>query len=188
VPARPPHSIDHRTGKRVGAPAPSGQAVAAVVAPPPTPPAPTPKPDAPAADAPATLVIAIAPWCDLSVDGQSRGRTPQTLSLPPGPHHVVCVNPVSGQRLTRDLALAAGQRHELRERLYAMVRVQPRLTRGDAFAVDGGKPASGVADVEPGRRRVTLYKAGAALDTRWIDVPPAGCTLVDAPQLTCEKP
>ena len=113
----------------------------------------------PAADAPATLAVAIAPWCDLTIDGQSRGRSPTTLSLPPGPHHLVCVNPVSGQRLTRDLTLAAGERRELREQLYAMVRVQPRLTRGDAFAVDGAKPASAAAEVEPGRRRVTLYEA-----------------------------
>jgi hypothetical protein len=174
------------------APSATGQAAAPALAAPATSsvatPPPTAKPAAPAPDAPATLVVAIAPWCDVTIDGQPRGRTPQTLSLPPGPHRLVCVNGVSGQRLTRDLTLAAGERHEVRERLYAMVRVQPRLSRGDAFAVDGGKPASGAADVEPGRRRVTLYKAGAALDTRWIDVPPAGCTLVDAPQLACEKP
>lgn len=98
------------------------------------------------------------------------------------------MNPVSQQRLTREVTLAPGERRELREKLYAMVRVRPRLSRGDAFSVDGGKPASGAADVEPGRRRVTLYKAGAEVETRWLDVPPAGCTLVDAPQLACDKP
>ena len=69
-----------------------------------------------------------------------------------------------------------------------MVRVRPHLVRGDAFAIDGGKPASAAADVEPGRRRVTLLKEGAEVETRWLDVPPAGCTLVDAPALACEKP
>ena len=69
-----------------------------------------------------------------------------------------------------------------------MVRVHPRLTRGDAFAFDGAKPASSTAEVEPGRRRVTLYQSGAEVETRWIDVPPVGCALVDAPRLACEKP
>jgi serine/threonine-protein kinase len=169
---------------RLPPPAPTGATVAAAVDPSPAPVV-APKP---APDAPATLAVAIAPWCDLTVDGNARGRSPATLTLPPGPHHLVCVNPSSGRRLTRDLTLAAGEQRELREKLYATVRVQPRLSRGDAFAVDGSKPASAAADVEPGRRRVTLYKAGAEVETRWLDVPPAGCTLVDAPSLACEKP
>ncbi|MCU1276830.1 MAG: serine/threonine protein kinase, partial [bacterium] len=134
------------------------------------------------------LAVAIAPWCDLAIDGQPRGRSPATLTLPPGTHQLSCVNPVSGQRLTRQLDLAPGEHRELREKLYATVRVQPRLARGDAFAIDGGKAASATAQVEPGRRRATLYKSGAEIETRWIDVPLGGCTLVDAPRLACEKP
>ena len=137
---------------------------------------------------PATLAVAIAPWCDLTVDGLARGRSPTTLSLPPGPHRLSCVNPVSGNRLTRDLELQPGERRELREKLYATVHVQPHLVRGDAIAVDGTPASSAAAQVEPGRHRVTLYKAGAEVETRWIDVPPRGCTLVDAPQLSCEIP
>ena len=132
--------------------------------------------------------MAIAPWCDLTVDGQPRGRTPQTLRLPPGAHHLVCVNSASGGRLTRDLDLRPGEQRQLRERLYPLVRLQPRLSRGDAFAVDGGAPGGAPVEVEPGRRRVTLFKAGAAVDTRYVDVAPAGCILVDAPRLACEKP
>jgi serine/threonine-protein kinase len=168
-------------------PSPTGATVAVLA--PPDPPAPiAAAPPQPAADAPATLAVAIAPWCDLTVDGNPRGRSPATLTLPPGQHRLVCVNPVSGRRLARDLTLAPGEHRELREKLYATVRLQPRLSRGDAFAIDGGKPASAPTEVEPGRRRVTLYKAGAELETRWLDVPPAGCTLVDAPSLACEKP
>ena len=193
TPATPPLAGEtrkptHHPHATPAAPA-TGQTSATVAVATPAPPAPPPiAAPTPAADAPATLAVAIAPWCDLTVDGHARGRSPATLSLPPGPHHLVCVNPVSGQRLTRDLDLAAGERRELREKLYAMVRMQPRLTRGDAFAVDGGKSASVASDVEPGRRRITVYKAGVAIETRWLDVPPAGCTLVDAPQLACEKP
>ena len=188
----PPSSTAAHAGKRPGASRappsttaptePSGEAVAVAA------PATVSPPPAMAADTPATLVVAIAPWCDLAVDGQPHGRTPQTLRLPAGPHHVTCVNPVSGHRITRDLELAGGERRELRERLYATVRLQPRLRRGDAFAVDGGAPSLAALEVEPGRRRVTLYQAGAELETRWLDVPPAGCILVDAPRLACERP
>jgi eukaryotic-like serine/threonine-protein kinase len=184
IPKNEPKKLTHHAHPT---PPPTGATVA-TPAPPLTPSPPPPSPPQPAADAPATLAIAIAPWCDLTVDGQSRGRSPASLTLPPGPHHLSCVNPVSGNRLTRDLDLKPGERRELREKLYATVRVQPRLTRGDAFAVDGAKPSSSTAEVEPGRRRVTLYKAGAEVETRWIDVPPGGCTLLDAPRLTCEKP
>jgi hypothetical protein len=69
-----------------------------------------------------------------------------------------------------------------------MVRLQPHLTRGDAIAVDTGKPANAPVEIEPGRHRVTLYQSGAEVETRWIDVPPGGCKLVDAPRLACEKP
>jgi hypothetical protein len=188
APTRTPKAATHHA-HAAPAIAPSGATPAIAPAPTPAPSTPTPTPTpTPAADAPATLAVAIAPWCDLAVDGQSRGRSPATLTLPPGPHHLVCVNPVSGNRLTRELDLRPGERRELREKLYALVRVAPRLTRGDAVAVDGGKPSSSPPEIEPGRRRVTLYQAGAEIETRWIDVPPGGCTLVDAPRLACEKP
>jgi hypothetical protein len=143
---------------------------------------------APAADAPATLSVAIAPWCDLAVDGKPRGRTPQTLTLPPGQHHLECKNPVSGQTLQRDLELAPGESRALRERLYATVRVTAQLTRGDALSVDGDAPAAAPRQVAPGRRRVTLFSAGKELETRYIDVPPDGCRIVDKPEVKCEKP
>jgi eukaryotic-like serine/threonine-protein kinase len=143
---------------------------------------------APAADAKATLTVAIAPWCDLTVDATPRGRTPQTLALAPGAHHVACKNPVSGQSLSRDVVLAPGESRTLRERLYATVRVTPQLQRGDAVTVDDDAPSAASRELAPGRHRVTLTAAGAPLDTRWIDVPPGGCRLVDKPELACEKP
>ena len=146
-------------------------------------------PARPAADAPATLAVAIAPWCDLTVDGNARGRSPTTLTLPPGPHHLVCANPVSGRRLTRDLALAPGERRELREQLYAdgarpaAPRARRRLRHRRRQARVRLPPTS-----SPAAAASRCYKAGAEVETRWLDVPPAGCTLVDAPALACEKP
>jgi hypothetical protein len=148
----------------------------------------TPSPPAPVPTAPATLIVATAPWCDLRVDGLARGRTPQTLSLPPGHHHIECTNPAAGRSLTRELDLLPGQLRELRERLYGTVRVTPSFTHADAFAVDDGRVAADVHEVEPGRRRITFYVAGKAIATRYIDVPPEGCRLVDVPAAACEKP
>jgi serine/threonine-protein kinase len=142
----------------------------------------------PARDAPATLTVAIAPWCDLAIDGKPRGRSPQSVTLPGGQHHLECKNPVSGQALVRDLVLAPGESRALREQLYSTVRVTAVLRRGDALTVDGDAPGAGPRQVVPGRRRVTLLSAGKELETRYVDVPPAGCRLVDMPELRCEKP
>jgi hypothetical protein len=132
--------------------------------------------------------VATAPWCDLRVDGAARGRTPQTLSLPPGRHRLECTNPAAGRSLVRDLDLAPGATTSVRERLYGSVRVTPALRRADAFAVDDDAPSAGARDVEPGRRRITFYAGGQPLATRYVDVPPEGCRLVDAPAAACEKP
>jgi hypothetical protein len=152
----------------------------------PPPPAPAASAEPPAKEA--RLAVSIAPWCDLTVDGQPRGRTPQTLTLAPGRHHLECKNPVSGAALVRDLELSPGETTTLKERLYAAARITPRLDRGDAFSLDDGAPASAARDATPGRHRVTLFAAGKTVETRWVDVRPEGCRLVDTPALTCEKP
>jgi serine/threonine-protein kinase len=143
---------------------------------------------APSADAPAHLTVATAPWCDLRVDGAARGRTPQTLALPPGRHHLECTNPAAGRSLVREVDLAPGARQELRERLWGTVRITPALVHADAFAVDDGPVAAGARDVAPGRRRITFYAGGKPAATRYLDVPPEGCRLVDSPAATCDKP
>jgi hypothetical protein len=137
---------------------------------------------------PATVSVAIAPWCDLTIDGIGRGRTPAAVTLPPGKHHLECKNPNSNQSLVRDIELAPGEARQVRERLYATVRVTPQLARGDALSIDGDAPSAAARQVEPGRRRVTLYVAGKELETRYLDVPPAGCRVVDKPELACQKP
>jgi serine/threonine-protein kinase len=148
-------------------------------------PAAAPPPAAVPSDA--ELTVAIAPWCDLTVDGTPRGRTPQRLLLAPGAHHVECKNPVSGASLAREVTLEPGAHQLLQERLYAPARLDARLARGDSFSVDGDAPGAGPREVEPGRRRVTVYVGGHALETGYVDVPPGGCRLVDTPELACVR-
>jgi serine/threonine-protein kinase len=160
--------------------------------------APIEKPAEPAVEAPperpaeperpARLTVAIAPWCDLTVDGSARGRTPQTLTLAPGKHRVECANPISHASFVRDIELGAGEETALKERLYAAAHVTAQLKRGDAFSLDDGAPGAGTRDATPGRHRVTVYAKGRELDSRYLDVRPEGCRLVDSPELACQKP
>jgi hypothetical protein len=150
---------------------------------------PTPvQPLLPAGDASASLTVATSPWCDLRIDGTAHGRTPQTVALPAGHHRVECTNPAAGRSLVRDLDLRPGDHTTVHEKLYPSVRVVPALSHADAFAVDDGAPTAGAREVEPGRRRITFYAAGHAVATRYVDVPPEGCRLVDAPAAACAKP
>jgi len=118
--------------------------------------------------------VRTSPWCDLVVDGAPTGRTPQAVTLPIGPHHVVCENP-SGARLERDVVLAGDQ--EIEERLAVDALVTPRLAAGETYALDDGVPRTGPTRVASGRHRVTVVHAGAQPETRWIDVPARGCAL-----------
>jgi serine/threonine-protein kinase len=162
-------------------------------APPPPPPPTTtttttaPAPPVPsAAPAVAKLIVRTAPWCNLSVDGKLAGRTPQTLSLPPGKHALVCENP-SGARLERNVELTPGAELVVQEALGSAL-LTPVLTRGDSIVLDADAASPAARHAVPGRHRVTLLRAGATLEARWIDLPPGGCRLVDSPALSCEGP
>jgi serine/threonine protein kinase len=53
-----------------------------------------PKPEPPAKlEGEGTLVIASSPWCNVSIDGVSKGPTPVSAKLPAGKHTVVLTNP-----------------------------------------------------------------------------------------------
>jgi hypothetical protein len=141
---------------------------------------------APSSPSDGELEVAIAPWCDLTVDGADRGRTPVRLRLAAGAHAITCVNSSSGARLERAVTIEAGRTSVVHERLYQPARVSPRLTRGDAFSIDGGTPAAGAREIAPGRRKVILYAGGRQVDSGYVDVAPGGCRLVDAPALACK--
>ncbi len=75
----------------------------------PGPAAPPPGP-APVVDrTPGRLTVGSNPWCNVTIDGTSRGQTPVVnLSLPPGRHTIVCTNPERGTQ-TRTVELGPGQ-------------------------------------------------------------------------------
>ena len=151
------------------------------------PPEKAPEPPVEKAPEPAKLTVAISPWCDLRVDGQSKGRAPLTIELPAGIHQLECVHS-TGARVKKEVALAAGKTEIWREQLFADAKITARLKTGVQFAVDEGAPADGPRQATPGRHRITLFHGGKADQAKWLTVPPEGCQLVDTPELTCEKP
>ncbi|MBL8604491.1 MAG: protein kinase [Myxococcales bacterium] len=71
-------------------------------------------PPAPVDNRPGRLTIGSTPWCNVTVDRQAHGQTPVVgLSLPPGRHTVLCVNPEAGTQ-TRTVELQPGQDLRLR--------------------------------------------------------------------------
>jgi hypothetical protein len=51
---------------------------------------------------PGSMRIGSTPWCNVTVDGQSRGQTPVAIdSIAPGGHTVVCSNPSRGSQTQR---------------------------------------------------------------------------------------
>ncbi len=173
---RPPHAM------RAAAP-PAATSPVVTEPPPPT----EPPPRGPvAADTPAQLSVHTSPWCELTVDGRSVGRTPQRLQLPPGSYALSCKNPAGG-RFDRTIALAPGASEEVRESL-ATVELRLSLRRGDAVAVDRGPATPSPRPVGLGRRHIDLYSAGQIVDTAYVEVRASGCRLTDTPTLHCESP
>lgn len=60
--------------------------------------------------APGTLVLDSRPWCNVTIDGVSRGQTPiVNLSLPSGRHSGRCVNPQFGINASFSVNIEPGQ-------------------------------------------------------------------------------
>jgi serine/threonine-protein kinase len=185
APLKPAHPAPHpHPGKLDKNPTPAPPPVAAAD---PTP-APAPAPVAPAPPAPpadGTLLVTCQPYCDVSVDGVKR-KLGTPLSLPPGPHSYV--RDYNAIHETGTVTVEPGKQTPLERDFRALVRVEPRLRRGDAWAVEGEKPTSGEHQLKVGTHKVHLYARGQDIDHDWVAVPADGCVLVDDPKLECRKP
>jgi hypothetical protein len=62
---------------------------------------------------PGTLRIRVQPWALVSVDGKSRGMTPNTLRLPPGTHTVEINNTESGKTERIRVDIESGKTREI---------------------------------------------------------------------------
>ena len=74
-----------------------------------SPPASAPPPPLARRDGEGTLVLASSPWCNVSVDGQTRGTTPLNLKLKAGAHEIVLANPEYKIKRTLAVEIEANQ-------------------------------------------------------------------------------
>jgi hypothetical protein len=150
-------------------------AAAVPVAPPPPPPR------------PATVVVHIRPWCDITIDGTPRGRSPNAaaISLEPGRHTLRCEQPGLGHAITRELDLDPGERLEVTGDVLPPVPV--RIDVRDAIPVVDGEPrvAGATIRLAPGRHRVELRRGTTILAADYVQVTTKPCTIRDAPELAC---
>jgi hypothetical protein len=145
------------------------------------PPPPQPSPAA------AELDVKILPWCDLAIDGTTRGRSPTTLSVPPGHHQLVCSQP-DGTKVELALDLAPGEHHAVRQSLFAAVDVRVAITRADVL-IDGTRAAANASlKLAPGPHRVELSADGKIVASEYVQIPTHACVLEDTPQLHCHEP
>lgn len=81
----------------------------------PPPPPPPPPPPVEESTEPGTLVVAVVPWGDVTVDGRGVGTTPLApISLPPGPHSVTVRNSELGASRSSSVTIKPGKPSSIR--------------------------------------------------------------------------
>ncbi|MCP4251694.1 MAG: hypothetical protein GY778_32055 [bacterium] len=141
------------------------------------------------APAAAEITLDIRPWCDLRIDGKDHGRAVRSrvISLPPGPHELVCSQGPGRAAWTKSITLKSGQRLDLDGRVHQPVRVSIEVESGDRVRLAGVVYKKGAAlSLTPGRYRVDLYSGRKKLAGGWISIPSVrACTIREKPALDC---
>jgi serine/threonine-protein kinase len=150
-------------------------------------PASIPAPAPPPAAEVATLEVKIRPWCDITVDGVPRGRSPNAaaITLPPGEHELGCEQTGQGRGYRDTLRLAPGERRLVARDLLGEVAVTVGIT--GAVVVIDGKTATpnAVVKLSPGRHRVELRRGETLVGAAYVHIPASPCTLRETPDLAC---
>ena len=130
-------------------------------------------------------------WCDVSIDGQSRGRLSpgKPLMTSAGTHTIACSQGEGMAEWHRSFTAVAGETVPLSGRLLMRVRITAAL--GAAISIDRTRVSNGNTVVMPtGRYPVTVWDGSQAKLTQWVPVPAvAACTLrVIAGVIECTPP
>ncbi len=130
-------------------------------------------------------------WCDVSIDGQSRGRLRrgQPLMTSAGTHTIGCSQGVGMAEWHSSFSAVAGEMVSLSGSLLMRVRITAGL--GAAISIDRTRVSNGDTVVIPtGRYPVTVWDGSQAKLTQWVPVPAvAACTLrVIAGVIECTPP
>jgi len=141
-----------------------------------------------------TLRVRADTWCELSIDGQGRGRQLQIVrrfSVTAGVHRVACTQGEGRPAQSMEVSVPADGSAEAALQLLRLVTVEARLQRASSARIGTVVvPAGGHKQLRPGRYRVTLLGAdGRTLESGWVTVPAqAPCLLRDQPTLGCFRP
>jgi hypothetical protein len=148
------------------------------------------KPPEPVANG--TLVITTDTWCNLRIDGNSKGRhnpnAKRSYQLEAGEHHLDCSQGPGGLSKQHKARVQAGKTRTVRMTLIEPVRAVVRLKKGAAIRVGGKRVGNGQhVTLRPGRHSVAVVGGGGQVMGRgWVTVV-AGktCVLRDDPALGC---
>jgi hypothetical protein len=129
------------------------------------------------------------PWCQLSVDGRPLGRVPPRveLTLPPGPHRVVCTQePQTKLRWEKVITVEAGKAINIQQRLVDEVALRVQLRDGDQVRIDGRLLRNGTHRLRPGSHKAVVLKDGAVVQEGVVEVGASRpCLLTDVPRVRC---
>jgi len=143
---------------------------------------------APEKENPATLTVQMDTWCDLTIDGENRGRAAnaKTVALRPGRHALACENGALKQTWTQSVELAAGEKKTVKGTLVPTFAVKVSLVEASEVLIDRQTVGNGGSlRLKRGRHRVEVRRLGKAIGTAWLDLSKP-CTLVDRPAITCQ--
>jgi len=136
--------------------------------------------------APGAVVLRVDAWCDLTIDGQARGRASAApIELAPGRHTLVCKQGLGQGAWRQEVVVASGATQTLDVTLLASVRVVNGLA--DTIRLRDRALAPGAeAALRPGRVQVERLRGDGVSALGWITVPAVGrCTVRAAPELAC---
>ncbi len=148
-------------------------------------------PVVPAVVANATVTLAMDSWCNVTLDGEAKGRwqRSRTYSVAPGPHTIACGQGEGMAEWHTSFTAMPGQPVTLTGTLLMRVRITAGL--GVPISISQTKVANGDSLVLPtGRYPVVLWDGDTAKPAQWVAVPAVpACTLrMIAGAIECTKP
>jgi hypothetical protein len=139
----------------------------------------------PAADA--VLTVAMDTWCDLTIDGEAKGRAAnaKTVTVKAGRHAIACKNPRLVETWTQTVELAAGEKKTVKGTLVPGIAVLVQVAHGNEVLIDKKPVQNGATrTIKRGSHRVEVRRMGKVVDSAWVTMTRA-CTLVDRPAIAC---
>jgi hypothetical protein len=141
----------------------------------------------------AKITITNDTWCDVSIDGVSRGRVALAnakliVTLPAGHHVITCEQPGLNAKWTREVDIEDGKPFQVRGTLLSSTDVTIAITTGDRVQLDGTYyPRGSVVKVKPGRYRGLVFQGTQGGVGGFVDIPRLPCRLHEVGQgLVCD--